>query len=143
MVSIGYLLTQVHCLSPKRESRENPRSPKGRGFFVSTHTGNIQVDNCYPPVYSLQVKSPRDVLGREIKNCLEELRHAQGWSLDDLAKYLKMNALTVRNSLSRENFSDLVVSLLLWAKAIPEELGEEYKAALEREKIEKRREEVE
>lgn len=84
----------------------------------------------------------RDKIGLEIKRFLDDLRLHQGWSIDDLAKYLRINTLTVRNSLSKASFSDLVVSILIWAKAIPEELGEKYKSEIEREKIKRRVEEV-
>lgn len=67
------------------------------------------------------------------------LRHKRGWSLDDLASYLEINTLTVRNSLSRGVWSDLVVTILKLKNAIPEALAYDYKRALEVEKIEKRK----
>ena len=79
-------------------------------------------------------------LGKEIKHCLDELRRHEGWSIDDLASYLEVNTMTVRNSLSRSSWSDLVITILKLKNAIPEGLAFEYKKTLEREKIERRKE---
>ena len=84
-------------------------------------------------------KSEKELLGFEIRNLLDELRRHNGWSIDDLASYLEINTLTVRNSLSRGLWSDLVVTILKLKQTIPEKLAYEYKKATEREKIEKRK----
>ena len=78
-------------------------------------------------------------LGQEIKTCLDELRRHEGWSIDDLASYLEINTLTVRNSISRGSWSDLIITILKLKNAIPEELAYEYRKEIEREKIEKRK----
>lgn len=74
-------------------------------------------------------------LSIEIKICLDELRHAKGWTIDDLAQYLELNSLSLRNMLSRKNFSDMVVTIMKLKHAIPETLAYEYKKSTEREKI--------
>ena len=78
-------------------------------------------------------------LGNNITNCLTELRSVKGWSVDDLSGYLELKYCTVRNSLSTGVWCDAAVTVLKLKYAIPEELAYEYKRAVEREAIEKRR----
>lgn len=77
--------------------------------------------------------------GLEIKIHLEKLRHLKGWTIEDLAYYLDVKYLTLRNSMHTCNWSDLLVTILKWAKAIPEKLAYDYKRALERERMDNRK----
>lgn len=67
------------------------------------------------------------------------MRLKQGWTIDDLANYLEINSLTLRNALHTCAWSDMAVTILKLKKTIPEELAFSYKKAMEREKIEKRK----
>jgi len=78
-------------------------------------------------------------VGIEIKDCLEKVKAKEGWTIDDLAYYLEINSMTLRNSLCRVQFSDMMVVILKLKHAIPEKLADEYKVALERERIELRK----
>lgn len=79
-------------------------------------------------------------VGREISECLEEVRQSQGWTVDDLANYVEINSMTLRNSLYKAKWSDLVVTILKLKTVISPDLAYEYKKALEREKISRRKE---
>lgn len=78
-------------------------------------------------------------MGEEIKKSLHRIRHHQGWTIDDLARFLEINSMTVRNSMWSCNWSDLVVTILKLKKTISEDLACDYQKALERERIERRK----
>lgn len=84
----------------------------------------------------------REKLAKKITDTLKDLRKHQGWSIDDLAGFLDVNSLTVRNAFARNTWSELLATVLKWAKVIPEDLYHDYKKAIEREKIEKRKNSV-
>lgn len=86
-----------------------------------------------------QAESELQTLGLKIKKCLELVKRKEGWSFDDLAYYLDVNIMTLRNSLCRFQFSDMFIVILKLKNAIPEKLAEDYRAALERVKVERRR----
>lgn len=92
--------------------------------------------------YILAMGRERETLGKDISGCLKEIRVREGWSIDDLSNYLEINNLTIRNSLSRNVWSDLVVVILKLKNVIPEALYHEYRKEIEREKIEKRKQRV-
>jgi hypothetical protein len=83
--------------------------------------------------------SETERLGAKIKDCLEQVKIKEGWTVDDLAYYLEINSMTLRNSLSRCLWSDMIVTILKLKNAIPESLAQEYKQALERERIDRRK----
>lgn len=76
----------------------------------------------------------------EIKSYLERIREAEGYTIDDLANYLEINSLTFRNAIYKNIWSDLVVLILKLKGVIPPELCYEYRKALEKEKIKRRKE---
>lgn len=84
----------------------------------------------------------RKELALKIKLSLENIRHQQGWTLDDLANYLEINSLTLRNCLSTMKWSDLVVTILKLKNVIKADLANDYKRSLEREKIERRKKNI-
>lgn len=87
------------------------------------------------------MNTERKKLSEEINNYLEKVRHLQGWTIDDLANYLEIGSLTVRNALYKKQWSDMAVTILKLKNVIPEKLAYDYKKALEREKIEERKKE--
>lgn len=78
-------------------------------------------------------------LANQIKDSLDLVKEREGWSMDDLAYYLEINSMTLRNSMSKIYFSDMMVIILKLKKAIPESLAEEYRLELERYKINERK----
>lgn len=73
-------------------------------------------------------------IAKDIRHYIESVRDAEGYTLDDLAAYLEINSLTLRNALYKNNWSDLVVTILKLKTVIPPELCYEYRRALEKEK---------
>jgi hypothetical protein len=78
-------------------------------------------------------------IAKDIKHYIECIRDAEGYTLDDLAAYLEINSLTLRNALYKNNWSDLVVTILKLKGVIPPELCYEYRKSLEKEKRQRRK----
>jgi hypothetical protein len=84
----------------------------------------------------------KERLGRLIRDSLDRLRVEEGFTVDDLANYLEINSLTLRNLLNTCNWSDMCVTILKLKHAIQADLAYEYKRECEREKIRKRKDET-
>ena len=78
-------------------------------------------------------------IAKEIKYYIESIRDSEGYTLDDLAAYLEINSLTLRNALYKNNWSDLVVTILKLKGVILPELCYEYRKSLEKEKRQRRK----
>ncbi len=88
------------------------------------------------------MSTEREKLGRLIKDSLDRLRIVEGFTIDDLANYLEINSLTLRNLLNTCNWSDMCVTILKLKHAIPDDLAYSYKRECEREKMRKRKDEA-
>lgn len=79
-------------------------------------------------------------VGLDIKGYLEKVREMEGFSMDDLANYVEVNSLTLRNAIYKNNWSDMLVTILKLKNTIPPELCYEYRKSAEMERILKRKE---
>jgi len=74
-----------------------------------------------------------------ISECLRAVQRGNGWSIDDLSGYCEVNYTTMRNALARATYSDLLVTILKLKKLIPDDLAFEYRKALNRSRMERRK----
>lgn len=78
-------------------------------------------------------------IGQEIKAYLERVRELEGFSMDDLANYVEINSLTFRNAIYKNKWSDMLVTILKLKGVIPPDLCYEYRKAIEKDRILKRK----